>query len=60
MDQTNLLGNMVEFNTKSKQKTKEGKDKKRDTFDSVSALYEGQELTLNTFRSGLFSIKEKK
>ena len=28
------------------------------TFDSVNALYEGQELTLNAFKSGIFTIKE--
>ena len=59
MDRTNLLGNMVKFNNKSRPKTKEGKDKKSNTFASVSALYEGRELTLNAFRSGLFPIKEK-
>ena len=31
--------------------------KNRDTCDSVNALYEGRELTLNTFRSGIFAIK---
>ena len=31
MDQTNLLKNLVKFNNKSKIKTKEGKDKKRNT-----------------------------
>ena len=41
MDQNNLLENIIEFNNKPRPKTKEGKDKKRDTFDSVSALYEG-------------------
>ena len=29
------------------------------TFDSISALYRGRQLTLNTFRSGIFPIKEK-
>ena len=29
---------MVEFDNKSRPKTKEGKDKKRNTFDSVSAF----------------------
>ena len=43
MDQTNLLENMKKFNDKSRPKTKEGKDKKRNTFDSLSALYHGQE-----------------
>ena len=57
-DQTYLLENIIKFN-KSRPKTKEGKDKKRNTFDSVSALYEDRELTLNAFRSGIFPIKEK-
>ena len=59
MDQTNLLENMVKFNNKSRPKTKEGKDKKRNAFDSVSTLYESRELTFNSFRSGIFPIKEK-
>ena len=60
MDQSNLLENMVQFNNKSIQKNKEGKDKKMNTFDSVNALYEGQELTLNAFKSGIFLLKAKK
>ena len=57
MDQTNLLENMVKFNNKSTPKTKIGKDRKGNTFDS--ALYEGRELILNAFRSRIFPIKEK-
>ena len=38
MDQTNLLDNIKKFNDRSRPKTKDGKDKKRNTFDSVSAL----------------------
>ena len=59
MNQTNLLENMVKCNNKSRPKTKEGKDEKRNTFDSVSALYEGRELTLNVFINGIFPVKEK-
>ena len=59
MDQTNLLENMVNFINKSRPISKEHKDKKRNTFDSVNALYEGRELTVNAFRSGMFPIKEK-
>ena len=59
MDQTNLLENMKKINDKSRPKAKAGKDKKRNTFDSVSALYECRELTLNAFRSGIFPTKEK-
>ena len=57
MDQTNLLENIVKFNNKSRPKTKKGNDKKQNTFDSVNTLYEGRELTLNAFRSGIFPIK---
>ena len=60
MDLTSLLENMVKFSNKSRPKTKEGKDKKQNTFDSVNAFYEGQELTLNAFRSGIFPIKKHK
>ena len=34
----------------------EGKDKK-DTYKSANALYEGRELTLNAFKSGILPIK---
>ena len=34
--------------------------KKRNTFDSISAIYEGRELTLNAFKSGMFPIKATK
>ena len=59
MDQANLLENMIKLNNKSRPKTKEGKDKKGNTFDSVSALHEGRELTLNASRNGIFPVKEK-
>ena len=48
---------MVKFNNKSEPNTKEGKDKKQNTFDSVSALYKGRKLTLNAFTSRTFPIK---
>ena len=54
---TNLLKYIVEFNDKSRSRTKEGKNKKRDTYESTYALYEGQELTLNAFKCGMFPIK---
>ena len=58
MDQTNLLENIVKLNNKSRPNTKEGKAKKQNTFDSVNALYEGRELTLNIFRGGIFRRKK--
>ena len=56
-DQSILLKNIVEFNEKFRTKTKECKDKKRDTYKSACVLYEGQELTFHAFRSGIFQIK---
>ena len=60
MDQSNLLENMVECNEKSRPRLKEGKTERRDTYESVNTLYEGRELTLNTFESGIFPIKATK
>ena len=57
MDQSNQLENMVQFDNKSKPKSKEGKAKKQNAFDSVNAHYEGRELTLNASRNGTFPIK---
>ena len=56
-DQSNILKNIVEFNEESRTRTKESKDKKRDTYEGVSALYEGRKLTLKAFKSGTFPIK---
>ena len=50
----------MEFNNKSRRRTKEGKMEKRNTFDSVNALYEGQEITLNALKSGIFLLKHHK
>ena len=54
MNQTNLFEKMVKFDNKSRPKTKDDKDKKRNTFDC-----EGRELTLIAFRSRISLIKEK-
>ena len=56
-DKSNLLKNIVEFNDKSRPRTKEDKDKKRETYESIYALYEGGKLTLNAFRNEIFPIK---
>ena len=60
MDQSNLLKDLIEFNNKSRPGTIEGKDKKRDTYESAYALYEGRELILNAFKSGIFQIESAK
>ena len=50
-DQRNLLKDIIEFNEKSRPRAKEEQDKKRDTYETVYALYEGREIFLNDFRS---------
>ena len=35
-------------------------DRKKNTFESVNALYEGRELILNAFRSVIFPRKKNK
>ena len=57
MDQTFLLENVVKICDKSRPRSKEGQNKKRKTFDSVNTFYEGRELTLNAFGSGIFLTK---
>ena len=51
---------MIKFNSKSRPKAKEDKGKKQHIFNGVNALYKGQKLTFNAFRSGMFPVKEKK
>ena len=48
---------MVEYNDKTRPKKKEGKEKKRNIFDSISAIYEVRKLTLYAFKSGIFPTK---
>ena len=55
--QRNILNNTLEFNDKARRKSKADKKWKRDTYESVNALHEGRELTLNAFRSRIFPIK---
>ena len=43
MDQSNLLKKLIEFNDRSRPRTTEGKDKRRNTFESLKVLYEGRE-----------------
>ena len=58
MDKSNLLENMMKFDNKSNPKTKESKaKKKKKSFDSVNALYEGREITFNAFISEIFPVK---
>ena len=50
---------MPDFNGRSRPKTAEAKYKKRNTYKCTYALYEGRQLILNAFKSGIFQMKEK-
>ena len=58
MDQSNLLKESIEFNDGPRPRTPEGKDKKRNIYESACALYEDWELILNAFKTQIFPIKE--
>ena len=47
---------MEGFSDKSRPRTTECRNKKRNTFESANALYEGRELILNSFKSRIFPI----
>ena len=52
---------MTDFNDRAGPRQQKVKiTKKGNTYESAYALYEGRELILNVFRSGIFPIKEKK
>ena len=55
--QRNLLEKIMEFDGKSEPRTKKGKMKKINDFDSINALYQGWELSVNASRSGIFPLK---
>ena len=44
---------MVEFNDKSRPRSKKGKGKKEILMEIVDALHESRELILNAFKSGI-------
>ena len=54
---SNLLNNITEFNNHSRSRLKERKDKKGNTYESAYALYEGRELNLNAFKTGIFPLQ---
>ena len=45
---------MVEFNDKSRPRSKKGKEKKEILMKIVDALHKSRELIINAFKSGIF------
>ena len=54
---SNLLNNIKVFNNYTTPRLKERKDRRRNTYESAYALYEGRELNLNAFKSGISPLK---
>ena len=55
--QSNLLINILEFNDRARPRAKANKKKKSNTQESVNTIYEGRELVLYSFKSGIFPLK---
>ena len=55
-EQANLLGYTLNFNAKARPKNKDEK-KVKNVFNTAKNLYEGRELVINAFKSGLFQLK---
>ena len=51
------MNNIIEFHNKFKQRSKEGKDKKEILMKNTCTLYERRELTINAFKSRIFTLK---
>ena len=54
-----ILENILGFSNKSRPRSKKDKKSTTNTLDSINALSEGRELILNSFRNGIFSMKQK-
>ena len=55
--QGDLLDVNLDFNNKVRPRSKADKEAKSNTYKSANLLYQGHELTLNAFKSGIFPIK---
>ena len=54
-EQADLLEYILNFNNKARPRNKV--DKKINVFNTAKHLYEGRDLVINAFKSGLFSLK---
>ena len=59
-DQRELLTEIVDFNKGTKPEHIQTKKQKRNTYESINALYEGMEMVLNAFKSGIFLLPSTK
>ena len=56
LNNANLLIELAEFQKNRKLKDLKKKKQKRDTIENLNALYEGREMLLNAFKSGIFPL----
>ena len=47
----------MDFNNKARPRSKANKERKSNAYESLDTPYEGRELTLNAFKSGIFPLK---
>ena len=56
-EQADLVEDILNFNNKARPKNKNDKENKGNVFNIAKNLYEGRELVINAFKSGLFPLK---
>ena len=56
-DQSSLLVEIMDFKKKTKPKTPEKKQQKKDVLDNLYALFEGRKRVLGAFENIIFTIK---
>ena len=56
-ERVDLLEYVLSFDNRTAPRSDEVKNKKNDIFDSAKNVFEGRELVVNAFKSGLFPLK---
>ena len=56
IEQTNLLSYVYDFTRKTKPRNLARKELRAEVLDSVTSLFEGTEMVLTAFRSGIFQV----
>ena len=56
-EQADLVEYILNFNNKTRPKNKDDKKNKKNVLNTAKDLYDGRELVINVFKSGLFPLK---
>ena len=59
IEQTNLLSYVYDFSKKTRPRNPAQKQLKVDIVDSVTSLFQGREMVINAFKSGIFQVSKE-